>query len=98
MSHPLDKVNTTELVQMARDLGLGNLPRDRELLYAALEDDELTQRCPLEEKRSAMQKHIARNYARMRTQLPGCDGKCTTFGCPNLIVQRCWSGMSEDLL
>lgn len=95
---PLEGMNTTELVQLAREAGLGNLPRDRDVLIRALIEDVADETCPLEEKRVALQRHIARDYARLRTQLPGCNGKCVSFGCPDLIVQRCWGGAQRDML
>ena len=95
--HVLDNVNVTELVEMARKAELGNSRRDREDLYAALEDGEVTP-CPLDPIRARMQAHIKKNYRRLKTQLPGCTGECTTFGCPDLIVQRCWSGSKDEML
>ena len=100
MSHPLDQVNTSELVEMCRNAGIGNFGRNtpREELYEALEEGTLPKTCPLEEKRSIMEKHIKKNYRRLRTQLPGCDGKCRSFGCPDIIVQRCWTGFEDDII
>jgi hypothetical protein len=95
--HVLDNVNLTELVEMARKAELGNSVRDRESLYAALEDGEVV-RCPLDKIRSRMQAHIKKNYRRLKTQLPGCTGECTTYGCPDLIVQRCWAGSKDEML
>jgi hypothetical protein len=93
-------VNLTELIELCREAGLGNFGRStsREELYAALEDDILPQACPLEEKRELMQTHIKKNYRRLRTQLPGCNGKCVSFGCPDLVVQRCWAGFKDDMI
>lgn len=100
MSHPLDALNLTELIALCRQAQLGNLGRhlSREELYAALEDEIFPGDCPLEERRDLMQAHITKNYRRLRTQLPGCDGKCTTFGCPDIIVQRCWLGFKDDMI
>lgn len=96
---PLAGLNTTELVQLARAAGHGNLPRDRELLREALlTDDPGDTQDALNEKRVRMEAHIKKYYARMRTQLPDCTGKCTSFGCPDLIVQRCWMGMRKGML
>jgi hypothetical protein len=100
MEHPLDSVNLTELIELCREAGLGNFSRGdgREALYAALEDDVLPEDCPLDEKRVLMENHIKKNYRRLRTQLPGCSGKCITHGCPDLIVQRCWVGFKDDMI
>jgi len=98
--HPLDSVNLTELIELCREAGLGNFGRNatRTELYEALEDDELPSVCPLEERRETMEAHILKNYNRLRTQLPGCSGRCTSYGCPDLVVQRCWGGMKDDML
>lgn len=96
---PLAGLNVTELVQIARAAGLGNLPRDPKVLRAALlADDAGRQRDALDEKRVRMEAHVKKNYTKMRTQLPDCTGKCTSFGCPDLIVQRCWMGMRKGML
>ena len=95
--HVLDNVNLTELVEMARKAELGNTRRVREDLYAVLEDGD-TAPCPLEKIRKRMQAHIKKNYRRLKTQLPGCTGECSTYGCPDLIVQRCWLGSKDEML
>ena len=100
----LGRMNRSELVQIARSAGLGNIARDRPL--SELVDDILDDRGEpdeLEKKRDMMQAHIAKHRARLLSQLPGCDGRCTTFGCPDLIVMRCWGdghtrGFSRDML
>lgn len=95
----LDAINLTELVELCRKAGLGNLPRvSREDLLSALLNDEIPKLCPLEHKRIRMQEHIKKNYRSLRTQLPGCNGKCTTFGCPDLVVQRCWASFKDDMV
>lgn len=98
--HPLDEVNLSELIELCRSAGLGNYGRDtpREDLYAALEDEGEFDPCPLDEKRERLEAHIQKNYRRLRTQLPGCNGKCVSYGCPDLIVQRCWMSSKDDML
>jgi hypothetical protein len=100
MSHPLDKVNLTELLQLGREGEVGNIGRQlpRSEIYKSLEEGEPEHDCPLEEKRVRMQRHIKKNYRRLRTQLPGCTGKCQTYGCPDLVVQKCWENAKGDML
>ena len=98
-----NRLNRTELVDMCRVAGLGSVgrsPSEREQIYQVLEGtaDPVKSRCPLEGKRAVMQQHIEKNWRRLRTQLPGCTGKCVLHGCPNIIVQRCWKGFSGDIL
>jgi len=87
--------------QMARVADLGNLSRaaTNEELEAALTDD-VTEglECPLEERRQRMESHITSNYRQLRSQLPGCNGKCTSFGCTDIVVLRCWRGSKDNIL
>ena len=99
----LSGLNKSELIQMARAAGLGNLGRDLsedEIIDAILNADgpEDVQTCPLEGKRAKVERHINKNRRRLLSQLPGCDGTCTTFGCPDLVVVRCWEGFRHDIL
>lgn len=100
MTHPLADLNGTELIEVCRQAGTGNVSRaaPRDALYAAADGDERLAPDALENKRVTMQQHIATNWRRLRTQLPGCTGKCTTHGCPDIIVQRCWKGFEGDIL
>lgn len=93
-------MNLTELIELCREAGHGNFGKhtSREELYTALEEDILPEDCPLDQKRELMQVHIKKNYRRLRTQLPGCTGKCVTFGCPDLVVQGCWVGFKDDMI
>ena len=98
----LSELNKSELIQIARSAGLGNPGRHPEqalitaILTADSEKDSPT--CALEGRREKIQRHIEKNRRRILSQLPGCDGRCTTFGCPDLIVVRCWEGFRRDML
>ena len=100
LARTLDGVNLTELIQMCRSAKIGNVGRytSRKDIIKMLVRGDSAPTCPLEEKRSLMESHIKKNYRRLRTQLPGCNGKCVSFGCPDIIVQRCWQGFKEDML
>lgn len=100
MSHPLDTVNLTELVQIARDAGLGNYGRNtpREVLYGLLDEEEKIDACPLEEKRHKLEAHIQKYFRRLRTQLPCPYGKCVSYGCPDIVVQMCWEGHRREMI
>ncbi len=95
-----DDLNRTELQSIIRNLE--NVNCFREAPRADLDDalDELGDppECPLEGHRQEMEKHIQKNYRRLRTQLPGCNGRCVSYGCPNLIVVRCWVALKDDIL
>jgi hypothetical protein len=97
MSH---EMNRTELIELLREDGLGNVSRANkmDLLEIALDTDVDLEQCPLEERRASMQRHIKRNWRRIRTQLPRCNGKCETFGCPDAIVIGCWFRFKDEIL
>lgn len=99
-NHPLYGVNKSELIQMARSAGLGNPGRDlsREELIELLETGDEKVEDRLERWRRAMQEHIKKNRRRMLSQLPNCNGKCRTFGCPDVVVTRCWRNFSKDMV
>lgn len=96
----LGAMNRSELVQLARSAGLGNVSRDRsvEELVDLVYGDEMTELDKLDMWRHKIEAHIKRFRNRLLSQLPGCDGRCTTYGCPDLIVTRCWEGFSRDML
>jgi len=95
-----DELNRTELQGLCREIDNKNVHREapRTSLTDALDGVGSTPDCPIDPHRLEMENHIRRNYRRLRTQLPGCDGKCTTYGCPNIVVVRCWVGFKEDIL
>lgn len=95
-----DKINRTELQELCREIGEQNVYREdrRDSLIAEIEGDGAARKCPLDPQRKEMQAHIQKNFRRLRTQLPGCTGKCTTYGCPNLVVVRCWVGLKDHIL
>lgn len=76
----------TELLALARRQGLGRLRMGIEkselveLVRGAvpLRPDHLAQTT---ETRRVLQEFITKNWGQLRSQLPGCDGKCTTFPC-----------------
>lgn len=96
----MDDTNKSELIQISREEGLGNLSRGNSsaALMDALMGEDAPQSCPLEEQRETMERHIKRNWRRIRTQLPACDGTCTTFGCPDTIVLGCWLKFRNEIL
>ena len=94
------ELNRTELQEILRELHEVNSYREapKDEIMEALSPVGEVPLCPLTEHREAMQEHIRKNFRRLRTQLPGCNGKCVTFGCPNLIVVRCWEAFKDDMI
>jgi|SaaInlStandDraft_5_1057022.scaffolds.fasta_scaffold00033_22 hypothetical protein len=95
-----DEINKSELIDIAREEGLGNLSRGSSsaAVLDALEGGEVPENCRLDEHRETMERHIKRNWRRIRTQLPTCDGTCVTFGCPDTIVLGCWAKFRNEIL
>ena len=94
------ELNKTELVQMARSAGLGNVGHhlSRDEIIELIVDGEDADQDHLEEWRARIERHIFRNRKRLLSQLPGCNGKCKTYGCPDIIVTKCWEGFRRDML
>lgn len=96
------KLNETELLGIARRQGLGFLRR-------GIPKDELvsiiggyTQPQPhhyagTAGTRAILQKYIAENIERVRSQLPGCDGMCTTFPCSEGRHALCFAPNTDVL-
>lgn len=93
-------LNKTEVQELIRELVGVNAHREASpsALLESLDGVEDPPPCPLDPQREAMEAHIQQYYRRLRTQLPGCNGKCTSFGCPNLIVVRCWESLKGHIL
>ena len=96
----LRRLNKSELIECARRYGLGDIGREteREEIIDLIinSDDEHTD--DLNSWREDIEAHIDKNRRRLLSQLPNCNGKCTEFGCPNLIVTRCWEAFSKDMI
>jgi hypothetical protein len=101
MDSPMpDEFNKSELLELLRQDGQGNISRANGIprLIEALEGEASAVPCPLEDRRRSMEKHIERNWRRIRTQLPRCNGKCTKFGCPDAIVIGCWLRFKDEII
>lgn len=98
----LGALNETELLMLIHKNRIGRVRRG---LDRAVLEGILAGRIPLTsehvstttETRSRLQKHIEENWTRARSQLPGCDGHCTTWPCTEGQHAACF-GVNEDLL
>ena len=95
--------NETELLYLARKQGLGLLRRGlpHETLLA-LVDGSLNV-APEHfsgtiESRKMLQDYILKNYSITRSQLPGCDGHCTTFNCSEGRHAACFAPNAARLI
>jgi hypothetical protein len=92
--------NETELLEIARLAGLGRLRRGlpiETLAKLVAGEMEITDehRSAEMETRGRLQKFIWDNIARTRSQLPGCDGRCTTYPCSGGRHAMCF-GTNQD--
>lgn len=97
----LHQCNTTELLWIAREQGLGHLKRGlpRETLVALITGelnlDPSRHLAGTAETRARLQKFIWDNIDRTRSQLPGCTGKCTEYTCTEGRHALCFAGNKD---
>ena len=92
----LEHCNETELLTLGRQQGLGGLRRgmDRGLLISIIRGESAVgaeHRSEFQQTRHALQIYIQENWGRVASQLPGCDGKCTTYPCSEGRHAKCYS-------
>lgn len=85
-SQTLMKLNESELLEIAKTMGLGRLRRGIPKHELVTMIDEGRSPRPedvsrTEFTRQKLQNHIQPRLAIIRNQLPGCDGCCTTYPC-----------------
>lgn len=85
-SQLLPLCNETELLSIIRNQGLPRLKRGlpvEELLAVAAGELEVQPHMLSETEitRGILEDFIAKNWGQIRSQLPGCNGKCRTFSC-----------------
>lgn len=78
--------NETELLALAKAQGLGHLRRGipKDVLFKIVrgeEDPAPEHFADTRHTRKMLEEFIARHWEKCRSQLPGCNGKCTTFPC-----------------
>jgi hypothetical protein len=98
----LEKCNETELLTLAHLQGLGNLRRGlpRELLIQIVSGEVRLEEKHLSESRETrklLEKFIEKYWELIRSQLPGCNGKCTTFPCSEGRHALCFRGNREAI-
>lgn len=94
------KCNESELLQLARKQGLGflrrGIPRDELVaIVGGYGNPRPEHYAGTAETRQILEKYISDNIERIRSQLPGCDGKCTTFNCSEGRHALCFAPNTE---
>lgn len=82
----LELCNETELLGLAWRQGLGHLKRglNREELIGIVRGEIAVRSEHISttmETRRILQDFIEKNWGQLRSQLPGCNGRCVTFSC-----------------
>jgi hypothetical protein len=91
----LFKCNATELVQIARRQGLPALRRDlpKEQLVAIVtgyQDPDNSAVAGTQQTRAQLEKFLADHWGVVRSQLPGCNGRCTSYPCSEARHAMCF--------
>lgn len=97
------RCSQTELLQIARRQGLPPLRRSlsKERIVEIVTGNDIFR--PEEvagtiNSRVALQQYITKHWGVVRSQLPGCDGKCTTYPCSEGRHAMCFSPNAEHIL
>lgn len=85
-----------ELLQIAREQGLGilkrGLPRDILVSFVTGAIDPGPQhKADIEYTRAKLELFIEAHWGQVRSQLPGCDGKCRTYKCSDSRHMLCFT-------
>lgn len=92
--------NETELLALARTQGIGRLRRGmpKEVLISIVsgEIDALPEHfADTIHTRKMLEDFIQKHWGQVRSQLPGCDGRCTTYPCSEGRHALCYSPNKE---
>lgn len=98
----LKSCNKTELLTIAYAQGLPrlrkSLPKERLLAIVTGEEDPTEDDLPgSAESRRRLEDFIAKHIDRVRNQLPGCNGRCTTFHCTDIRHALCFAPNKDYL-
>lgn len=94
--------NETELVQIARRQGLPPLRHDlpKEELVAIVggyKDPDGSHLAGTKTTRTLLQAFLKENWGVVRSQLPGCDGKCTSYPCSEGRHAMCFTPNMDQI-
>jgi hypothetical protein len=94
--------NETELLWMARHQGLGHLRRGlpkQELvsIVAGHMEPQPQHFSETRVSRDQLQQFLERNWGVVRSQLPGCTGKCLNFSCSEGKHSMCFNGVRDQV-
>ena len=96
----MNELNNTEVQGLARSIGI-DIPKILPLeqgLDCVAEASTPKKVKTLADEKVSMEKHIQKYYKRLKSQLPDCPGKCTSHGCPDIVVARCWLLFRDHIL
>ncbi len=87
--------NETELLDLARRQKIGLLKRGLDLglliaIVGGYQEPSPEHLSSTLYSRRELEKYIMSNYGRVSSQLPGCDGHCTTYPCSEARHALCF--------
>lgn len=94
--------NETELLKIAREQGLGilkqGLPKELLISFVTGEVEPGPEhKADVEYTRAKLEIFIADNWGRVRSQLPGCNGKCRTYPCSDTRHMQCFTPNKDNI-
>ena len=94
--------NQTELVQIARRQGLPPLRRDlpkEELasIVAGYKNPDTSHLAGTVHTRQKLEEFLKAHWGVVRSQLPGCNGKCTSYPCSEGRHAMCFSPNMDQI-
>ncbi len=94
--------NETELLSLVSAQGLGRLRRGipKDVLVKIVrgeEDPQPAHYAETSQTRKMLEDFIQRHWEKVRSQLPGCDGRCTTFPCSEGRHALCFSPNKDTM-
>lgn len=95
----MNELNTTELQALGRELGI-DIPKtvDMEKAMNIISEGTKPKLKTFASEKKVMEAHIQKYIRRLKSQLPDCPGKCSSHGCPDIVVSRCWLLFKDHLV
>lgn len=98
----LYKCNETELLTIARRQGLGalrrGLPKEELVaIVAGYKNPSSEHYAGTQFTRKKLEDFILANWGVVRSQLPGCNGKCTEYPCSEATHASCFAPNKESV-
>lgn len=97
MKHLVNKTELRQIVKEYEEIDIRHSATPEELISILDDGFSPEYMCPLVPVKEIMEEYIQNNIRKMRTQLPNCNGRCTQFGCPDIVVINCYTKLKPLL-